>query len=133
MASSTRGGGPAMLEPRPFAECGGIHGEQVEREKHSTEPRFQFQGLDSILFPSQFNPRSDPSDRHHGQKQVIGSHTFNLGKDGLVRTGPWQFGYDIGVETKHRVTRSREMDGDIAAYVAASACPCVPRGPATVP
>ena len=128
-----QGAGTAMPEPCPLAECGGIHGEQVVGEKHRIEPGFQFPGLGHILFPSQFNPRLSLSDRHHGQKQVIGSHTLKPGNDGWMRTGPSQFKYDSGVEQIHRITRSWEMDGDEAAAVAASACPCVLRAPATVP
>ena len=128
-----QGAGTAMLEPCQLAECRGTHGEQIVGAKHRIEPGFQFPRLGNILFPSQFNPRSSLSDRHHGQKQVTGSHTLKPGNDGWMRTGPSQFGYDNGVEQTHRFTRSWEMDGDEAAAVAASACPRVLRAPATVP
>ena len=61
-----QGVGTAMLEPRPFAEGGGTHWEDIVREEHSAKPRLQFPGLSDILFPGQFDARLDLADGHHG-------------------------------------------------------------------
>ena len=45
----------AMLELRPFPECGCIHWEDVIGDQHRTEPRFQFLRLGDILLTGEFD------------------------------------------------------------------------------
>lgn len=66
--------GTAMLEPRPFPECGGVHWENVIGNQHRAEPGFQFLRLDNILVTGEFDARLDFPDRHRRQKEFIGGH-----------------------------------------------------------
>ena len=123
----------AMLETRPFSECGCIHWKDVMGDQHRVEPRFQLLSLGDILLAGEFDACLDLPDRHRRQKQFIGSHMFNPPHDGWMRMKTAQFRYDIGVKQVHGLTRSAETRGVDASDVAVSAHPCARPERATVP